>query len=138
MKLDFLEKSYMKRDWETNPRVVLKKEKFIILLEQQSAFLSCLLLLYVQVENYQNMLKLRWWLLFLFALLHKWLTWISKWRLLSMLKLNKFSLLLLLNRWSPIWILAISVLLTIKLEYLWLSLFIWLLLNHLKHFWDEK
>ena len=138
MKLDFLEKSYMKRDWETNPRVVLKKEKFSILLEQQSAFLCCLLLLYVQVENYQNMLKLRWWLLFLFALLHKWLTWISKWRLLSMLKLNKFSLLLLLNRWSPIWILAISALLTIKLEYLWLSLFIWLLLNHLKHFWDEK
>ena len=137
MKFAFLEKSYMKRDRETNPRVVLKQE-FSILLEQQSAFLCCLLLLYVQVENYQNMLKLRWWLLFLFALLHKWLTWISKWRLLSMLKLNKFSLLLLLNRWSPIWILAISVLLTIKLEYLWLSLFIWLLLNHLKHFWDEK
>ena len=58
MKFAFLEKSYMKRDRETNPRVVLKQE-FSILLEQQSAFLCCLLLLYVQVEDYQNMLKLR-------------------------------------------------------------------------------
>ena len=46
---------------ETSPRPFSKKSKLSSSLDQQSEILYSLHLLYVQMENYQNMLKLRYW-----------------------------------------------------------------------------
>ena len=61
MKYIFLEKSYKKSDWETSPRSFSKKSKLSIYLDQQSKMLYCLFFIYVQVEVYQSILKLRCW-----------------------------------------------------------------------------
>ena len=55
----FLEKSYTKCGGETSPRSFSKKSKLSTSLDQQSGILYRLPLLYVQVEVYQNTLKLR-------------------------------------------------------------------------------
>ena len=55
----FLEKSYKKCDGETSPRAFYKKSKLSASLDQQSEILQNLFLLYVKVEVYQNILKLR-------------------------------------------------------------------------------
>ena len=54
----FLEKSYTKYGGETSPRQFFKKSKLSIFLDQQSEHLYSLFLLYVRVEDYQNILKL--------------------------------------------------------------------------------
>ena len=59
MKSIFLEKSYTKSGGEFRPRPFLKKSKLSITLDQQSEVLCSLFLLYVQVKDYQNILKLR-------------------------------------------------------------------------------
>ena len=46
---------------ETSPRPFSIKSKLSTSLDQQSEILYSLHLLYVQMENYQNMLKLRYW-----------------------------------------------------------------------------
>ena len=51
---------------------------------------------------------------FLFALLHEWLIWLSQLSLLSMIIPSIFSLLLFLIEKFPIWISAISFVITIK------------------------
>ena len=55
----FLEKRYTKYGEEFRPRPFLKKSKLSISLDQQSEISYSLFLLYVQVEDYQNILKLR-------------------------------------------------------------------------------
>ena len=55
----FLEKSYTKCGDETSFRPFSKKSKLRISLDQQSENLYSLLLLYVQVVDHRNMLKLR-------------------------------------------------------------------------------
>ena len=57
----FLEKSYRKRKGEPSLRAFYKKSKLSISLNQQPDILQSLFLLYVQVEVYQNILKLRCW-----------------------------------------------------------------------------
>ena len=54
----FLEKSYAKHGREASPRPFYQKSKLSISLDQQSQMLYNLFLLYVQVEVYQNILKL--------------------------------------------------------------------------------
>ena len=61
----FLEKSYKQCGWETSPTPFPKKSKLSMSLGQQSEVLYKLLLLYVHVEDYQNLLKLRCWPLLL-------------------------------------------------------------------------
>ena len=58
----FLIKSYKISSREIIPRLFSKKTKLSISLDQQSYILYSLLLLYVKVQNYQNILKLRSWL----------------------------------------------------------------------------
>ena len=55
----FLEKSYSKYDEKTNPRPFSKKSKLSIFLDQLFKVLHDLYLLYVQVEGYRKILKLR-------------------------------------------------------------------------------
>ena len=55
----FLEKSYTKCGEETSPKPFYKESKLKISLTQQTDMLSNLVFLYVQVEVYQNVLKLR-------------------------------------------------------------------------------
>ena len=55
----FLEKLYTKCGGEASLRVFYKNLKFSICLDQQSEMLQSLLLLYVQVNVYQNISKLR-------------------------------------------------------------------------------
>ena len=57
MKNIFLEKLYTKRRGETIPRTFSEKVKLSISLVQQSNVLYSLLLLYVKVEGYRNILK---------------------------------------------------------------------------------
>ena len=59
MKSTFLEKPYTKYGGEFRPRPFLKKSKLSISLDQQSEVSYSLFLLYVQVKDYQNVLKLR-------------------------------------------------------------------------------
>ena len=54
----FLEKSYTNYAGEASPRSLYKKSKLSIYLDQKSEILYSLLLLYVQTEDYQNILKL--------------------------------------------------------------------------------
>ena len=56
---NFLEKSYTKWGGETSPRPISESSKLSISLDQQLEILCSLFLIYVQVENYQNILKLR-------------------------------------------------------------------------------
>ena len=53
-------KSCKKSDGGTSPRPFSKKSKLNISLDQQSEYLYSLFLLPVQVEDYQNILKLGW------------------------------------------------------------------------------
>ena len=55
----FLEKSHIKCGGEASPRTFHKKLKLRISLDQLSEMLHSLFYLYVQVEVYKNMLKLR-------------------------------------------------------------------------------
>ena len=55
----FLEKSCKKSGKEISPILFFKKSKLITSLYHQFHFLHGLFLLYVQVEDYQNILKLR-------------------------------------------------------------------------------
>ena len=55
----FLEKSYSKYGGQTSPRYFLKKLKLSIYPNQQSKVLHSLFLLYVKVEGYKTILKLR-------------------------------------------------------------------------------
>ena len=57
MKNIFLEKLYTKRRGETIPRTFSEKVKLSISLVQQSNVLYSLLLLYVKVEGYRDILK---------------------------------------------------------------------------------
>ena len=57
MRNGFLEKSYKKCDGESIPRPFSKKSKLSISLNQQSEFLFSLL--YLQINEHQNILKLR-------------------------------------------------------------------------------
>ena len=60
MKNIFLEKSCTKFGGETSPRPFSKKQNFRISLDQQSEiYYSFFFLLYVQVQDFQNILKLR-------------------------------------------------------------------------------
>ena len=59
MKNIFIENLYANCDGETILRPFSKKLKLIISLDQQSENLYSMCLLYVQVKDYQNMLKLR-------------------------------------------------------------------------------
>ena len=52
-----LEKSYTKCGGETSPRPFSKNSKLIIPLDQKSYVLYSLFLLYIQVENYQNIFE---------------------------------------------------------------------------------
>ena len=61
MKNILLEKSCTKYGGETSLRSLFKKSKLNIPLDQQSETLHSLFWLYVQVEIYQNMIKLRCW-----------------------------------------------------------------------------
>ena len=55
----FLEKAYTKCGGETDPLNFLKKSKLSIALDQQSEVSYSLFLLHAQVEDYQDILKLR-------------------------------------------------------------------------------
>ena len=55
----FIERSYTKCGTAAGARPFYKISKFCISLDQQSEMLHTLFLLYVQVENFQNTLKLR-------------------------------------------------------------------------------
>ena len=55
----FLEKSCAKCGEEASPKSFYRKSKLIISLNQQPDMLYSLFLLYIQVEVYQNVLKLR-------------------------------------------------------------------------------
>ena len=55
----FLEKSCTKCGEETSPRLFFEKSILSISLDQQFEVPYSLFLLYVQVEDYQNILKLR-------------------------------------------------------------------------------
>ena len=55
----FLEISYTKYGGEASPRPFNIKLKLSISLDQQSEILLTLFLLYVQIEVYQNIVKLR-------------------------------------------------------------------------------
>ena len=55
----FLEKSHTKCGGEACPRPIHENSTLIISLDQQSEMLQNLFLLYVQMEVYQNLLKLR-------------------------------------------------------------------------------
>ena len=55
----FPENSYTKCGGEASPIPFYKKSKLSIFLDQQSEMLGSLLLLYGQVEVYQNVIKLR-------------------------------------------------------------------------------
>ena len=57
----FHEKSYTKCGGKASLRSYLKKSKLNIYLDQQSEILYRLFLLYVQVEIYKNILKVRYW-----------------------------------------------------------------------------
>ena len=57
----FLKKPYAKWCEETSPRRISKNLQVIIPLEQLSGILCSLFLLYVQVDEYQNILELRCW-----------------------------------------------------------------------------
>ena len=57
----FIEKSFTKCSGEASPNTFYKKLKLSISLDHQSEMLWSLLLWYVQVEVYQNILKLRCW-----------------------------------------------------------------------------
>ena len=53
------EKSHIKCGGETSPRQFFKKSKLLIFLGQQSEIFKSLILCYVQVEDDQNIFKLR-------------------------------------------------------------------------------
>ena len=53
----FVEKSYTKFGEEARSRPFYKNSKVIVSLDQQSKMLHSLLLFYVQVDVYQNILK---------------------------------------------------------------------------------
>ena len=55
----FFEKSYSKCDGETSPRTFLKNSKLSVSLDQQSEVSYSLFLLYAQVEENQNILKIQ-------------------------------------------------------------------------------
>ena len=55
----FQEKSCIKGGRETSPRPFSKKSKLRISLDELSEILPTLFLLYAQLEDYQNILKLR-------------------------------------------------------------------------------
>ena len=55
----FLEKAYTICGGETSPLCFLKKSKFSIALDQQYEVSYSSFLLHVQVEDYQDILKLR-------------------------------------------------------------------------------
>ena len=55
----FPEISCAKYGGKPSPRLFSKKSKLSISLDQQPEISYCLFLLYVQVEDYQNILKLR-------------------------------------------------------------------------------
>ena len=57
----FLEKLYTKYGGEASPRSFSKKSKLSITLDQQPEISYSLCLYYVQVKDYQNILKLRCW-----------------------------------------------------------------------------
>ena len=59
MRKFFPEKSYRTCSGETSPKLFFKKSNFKTSLDQQSKVLYSLLLLNVQVEEYQNILKLK-------------------------------------------------------------------------------
>ena len=59
----FLEKTYTKYNGEAFSRLFYKKSKLTISLDQQFEMIQRLFLLYVQVEVYQSILKLRSWAL---------------------------------------------------------------------------
>ena len=61
MRYIFLEKLYSKCDIETSPKPfhISKHNSGSITLDQQSEVLQSLILLYIQVEDYQNILKLK-------------------------------------------------------------------------------
>ena len=61
MTIIFLEKSHTKCVRESSTRSYFKKSNLSIALDRESEILNSMLLLYVQVENYQNILKLRRW-----------------------------------------------------------------------------
>ena len=63
MKNIFLGKSYTKWGVEASSRLFYKKSKLSISLDQQFEILLSLILLYVQLEDYQNILKVRCWAL---------------------------------------------------------------------------
>ena len=55
----FLEKSCTKYGGETSLKSFFKKSKLSISLDQQSEFSCSLILLYVQIEEYQDIMKRR-------------------------------------------------------------------------------
>ena len=55
----FLEKTYTKCGGKTNSRAFSKKSKLSLYLNQHYEHLCSLILLYVKVEDYQNILKLK-------------------------------------------------------------------------------
>ena len=55
----FLEKSYTKCGGKTNSRAISKKSKLDLSLNQHYEHLCSLILLYVKVKDYQNILKLK-------------------------------------------------------------------------------
>ena len=57
MRNTFLEKIFIKSVGETSPRPFSKKSKLSIFLDQQSEVLQSLSLLFIQVEDYQNVLN---------------------------------------------------------------------------------
>ena len=57
----FLEKSYTKYGREKSPTLFSKESLLTLSLNQLSEISYSLLLLYIQVEDYQNILKLRYW-----------------------------------------------------------------------------
>ena len=58
MKNISLEKLYTKCDGETSPKSLFKRSKLSISQDQQSEIVYCVLLLYGQIKDYQNILKL--------------------------------------------------------------------------------
>ena len=59
MARNFLEKLYTKCDEETSTRLFYKKSKLSICPNHQAEWLYSFVLLYVQDEDYQNILKLK-------------------------------------------------------------------------------
>ena len=54
MRSIYLEKLHKKEDGDSSPKLVPRKSKLSIPLDQQSEILYSLLLLYLQVKDYQN------------------------------------------------------------------------------------